>query len=182
MKSSNIEESVKDRLIIAGIGEIEEHGVSDFSLRRVALSARVSCAAPYRHFKDKQALIRAIIEYIASKWNLMLTEIEKVFKSDTKTLVRELLFAYLRFWFANPNFRSVLTSALPQSEEETAFSVFDLGIMEKIDKYCDENGISDKEEKKYVARALTYGTVMLGDEDRDRKIANFNEKIKKEFS
>ena len=48
-----IEESVRERLIIAGIEELRERGVQNFSLRRAALSAQVSCAAPYRHFKDK---------------------------------------------------------------------------------------------------------------------------------
>ena len=53
MEADFIEGSVRTRLIVAGINELEERGVKDFSLRRVALAAEVSCAAPYRHFKDK---------------------------------------------------------------------------------------------------------------------------------
>jgi AcrR family transcriptional regulator len=49
--------SVKTRLILAGLNEIEEYGIKNFSLRRVALGAQVSCAAPYRHFKDKDDFI-----------------------------------------------------------------------------------------------------------------------------
>ena len=45
-------DDVRSRLLFSGLKELERHGVSDFSLRRVAQDAGVSCAAPYRHFKD----------------------------------------------------------------------------------------------------------------------------------
>ncbi|MBO5879898.1 MAG: helix-turn-helix transcriptional regulator, partial [Clostridia bacterium] len=54
MEDRFVEENVKHRLILAGIRELEEYGITDFSLRRVAVSAQVSCAAPYRHFKSKE--------------------------------------------------------------------------------------------------------------------------------
>ena len=58
-------------LVIAGIREIESHGLSDFSLRRVASMCGVSCAAPYRHYKSKGDLILAIISYVNSQWELL---------------------------------------------------------------------------------------------------------------
>ena len=48
--------NVRSRLLFSGLKELETHGVADFSLRRVAQDAGVSCAAPYRHFKDKYLL------------------------------------------------------------------------------------------------------------------------------
>ena len=54
-------EALREALIIAGLKEIEIHGLTDFSLRRVAAACGVSCAAPYRHFKSKGELILAII-------------------------------------------------------------------------------------------------------------------------
>ena len=39
-------DNVKSRLILAGLKELDQHGVVDFSLRRVAIGAGVSCAAP----------------------------------------------------------------------------------------------------------------------------------------
>ena len=62
MEQEFIENSVRTRLILSGMSEIEKHGVNDFSLRRVALAAQVSCAAPYRHFKDKEELTRIFRE------------------------------------------------------------------------------------------------------------------------
>ena len=66
MEEAYVEKSVRTRLILAGITELEEHGLGDFSLRRAALAAQVSCAAPYRHFKDKDEYIREIITHVAT--------------------------------------------------------------------------------------------------------------------
>ena len=78
MEQDYIEGGVRERLIQAGITELYERGIKDFSLRRVALSAQVSCAAPYRHFKDKSDLISKIVEYIGSMRELFSKEIEEV--------------------------------------------------------------------------------------------------------
>ena len=56
--------SVREQLITAGIEELNAHGVAGFSLRRVAAACNISCAAPYKHFKNKEELIGAIFSYI----------------------------------------------------------------------------------------------------------------------
>ena len=58
---------LKEKLLSAGIDEIAAHGVRDFSLRRVAAACGASCAAPYKHFKNKEEFLRATIEYIDEK-------------------------------------------------------------------------------------------------------------------
>lgn len=47
-------------LLEAGAQLIEEKGISGISLREVAKAAGVSHTAPYRHFKDKNALLSGI--------------------------------------------------------------------------------------------------------------------------
>ena len=96
---------VRDRLIRAGILELEEHGLRDFSLRRVAQVAEVSCAAPYRHFRDKEELILAIIAYTRESWELMAENITAAFPDKTEKRVTHLAVAALRFWLANGNLR-----------------------------------------------------------------------------
>ena len=44
--------NTRDRLIQAGLEELNQYGVQHFSTRRVAKVCGVSCAAPYKHFKD----------------------------------------------------------------------------------------------------------------------------------
>ena len=48
--------SVKERLILEGLREIETRGLAELSLRRVATACGLSCAAPYKHFADKRSL------------------------------------------------------------------------------------------------------------------------------
>ena len=40
-----------------------DEGATDLSLRRIARMARVSAMAPYRHFADKTALLRAVADH-----------------------------------------------------------------------------------------------------------------------
>ena len=60
--------TLKASLIEEGLREIAENGVQNFSMRRVAAACRVSCAAPYKHFKDKEEFFAALIDYIAGIW------------------------------------------------------------------------------------------------------------------
>ncbi|MBK1876679.1 TetR/AcrR family transcriptional regulator [Pelagicoccus mobilis] len=61
-KTSYHHGDLRNSLISAGLKVLREDGLDALSLRRVAREAEVSAAAPYRHFKDKQALLAAISE------------------------------------------------------------------------------------------------------------------------
>ena len=52
--------NLRQALIEAGIGIINESGEDGLSLRKAAMACNVSHAAPYAHFKDKDELIEAI--------------------------------------------------------------------------------------------------------------------------
>ena len=90
MDTSQFDSGLRHRLILAGLKELEDHGVKDFSLRRVAINAEVSCAAPYRHFKDKEQLIAGIIDYVKDGWQLLAKQIEQVFNQNNRQLIIEL--------------------------------------------------------------------------------------------
>ena len=60
--------NMREVLLMAGISEINTQGVTGFSIRRVATACGVSCAAPYKHFKDKKEFIAAIIEFVNEEW------------------------------------------------------------------------------------------------------------------
>lgn len=162
--------AVRERLIIAGIRELETHGLNDFSLRRVAVASEVSCAAPYRHFRDKEELILEIIRYINRQWTLLQEQIILAFPSDSTRALTELGIAHIRFWIANPNFRSVLLLDTPEQDDPRLAERRKIseGISSLIRTYCRERGDSaEKEaEKVYAFQALIYGTVlMLGNQE-----------------
>ena len=103
-----IKESVKERLLLAGIHEIELHGFNDFSLRRVASACNLSCAAPYRHFKGKEDLLQEILKYIDSRWNLMREEVIDAFDNDIKSKLIEVATQYVRFLIVTPSYFSII--------------------------------------------------------------------------
>jgi len=170
-----MEDGVRTRLILAGLAELEEHGIKDFSLRRAAVRAQVSCAAPYRHFKDKDEFILETVRYIVSSWTLLCNEIESAYSDDIRRLLIELCMANLRFWLANSSFRSVLML----SPKEVAFGgelmKIDKTLISAIERYSNECALALAENMIFEVRSLIYGTVLLvgtGEMENNAKTQN----------
>ncbi len=164
MDNNTSVDNVRARLIIAGLTELEQHGAADFSLRRVAKEAGVSCAAPYRHFKDKDDLVRAVIEYVLEGWTLLSGQLETIFASDVRSLISELSVAGLRFWIANGNFRTVImASGALGSGERGALSSFDAPIKQAVDRYAADRQIADADILSFKLLSMLYGAIILVD-------------------
>ncbi len=151
-------ESLKNRLIIAGIEEISVHGIKDFSLRRVAMQCDASCAAPYRHFKNREEFIRAIVDYINRQWHLLSDSIIRLYAGDTRRQVTELSVAYIKFLAANANYRAALTASGEMGFENREFAAL-------LDESCEQAGTpaADRARRLYAVKAIIFGTVaMLG--------------------
>lgn len=149
-------EPLRHRLIVAGMAEIATHGVADFSLRRVASACQISCAAPYKHFKNREELLREILRYIHGQWSLLRDEVFRLFAQDTRRLVLEVSLAYVRFFTSNPHYRTVLAATgkgeLPDDHLDTA-----------VDAYCREREIEGDERRALLfrLRALLFGTIAM---------------------
>jgi AcrR family transcriptional regulator len=180
MEEAYVEKSVRTRLILAGIAELEEHGLSEFSLRRAALAAQVSCAAPYRHFKDKDEYIREIIKYVNSKWELLSHEIERIFANDPAKLAVEMCMASLRFRIANRNLRAVFTLAAEQQGDTT----LDTAVIRAVEAYATSRGIDADTAalKSFTARALIAGSLTLaGEGEADTVLSLARQRLTAEF-
>lgn len=156
MEDEFFSDTVRDRLIVAGADEISQYGMNNFSLRRVASACNISCAAPYKHFKNKEDFILEIIRYINRQWELLYEQILTLFEDDSLRKLTEVCVAYVRFWVANPNYRSVLAVS---EQEPTSVSIDGM-----IRKYCTDKGADDYEAERTVIaiKALVYGvTVMI---------------------
>lgn len=101
----------RDKLIQAGIHELENNGLSGFSLRRVAQSCGVSCAAPYKHFKDKNALLCAIAEEYNVQWAQRQAKCLEHCGTDIAQQIQSICMEYLHFLLDNPNFCVLATQA-----------------------------------------------------------------------
>ncbi len=157
----------REKLILAGIRVIEENGVSGFSIRRTAAVCGVSCAAPYKHFKDKEDLMTAIILYIKDRWHERQLEILKEFEGDVRRQLIEISLAYIRFLMDNPHFRSIIMikdpAMLPEQVRlKSGLSEIVRGL---IDQYCRETGMPDerRQVKTFIIRSFIYGAALMFD-------------------
>jgi len=162
---NTVDQSVKERLLVAGLREIEEHGFNDFSLRRVASSCNLSCAAPYRHFKSKEDLLIEIFEYINSRWQMLKREIDKAYPDDTERRIIELSVAYLRFLIVTPSYLSMMFQK-NQLVSETQLKTLpkpDEFITDLVDVYGKEKNWDDEKiyDTIYSIKSTLYGTALL---------------------
>lgn len=150
---------LKSRLIIAGLDEINSHGVTDFSLRRVAASCGVSCAAPYRHFKNKDDLILELIIYIGSRWELIQNQIEAIYKDNIPELITELSISLIRFRLANPEFRAVLGMNVQSfdPEQQKQLNLITSKIRSYTSEYFSDTGKENADRKTFMLLSYIYG-------------------------
>jgi AcrR family transcriptional regulator len=158
---------LRERLILAGISVIEESGVSGFSIRRTAAACGVSCAAPYRHIKDKEDLMTAIILYIKERWRETQMAVISEYEGDLKSQLLAVSLSYIRFLLDNPHFRSIIMikdqSMLP--EHVRLKSELSAKTRELIDAYCAEKNMPEdvRQMKTFVVRSLIYGAALMFD-------------------
>lgn len=152
-------------LIISGIDELEAHGLHDFSLRRVANRCGVSCAAPYRHFQNKDALILAIIAYVNKQWAMLGEQVIATYEGDVKRQIIEVCMANVKFWNANPSFRYIMLLDKSSLEDIDINERNHVGGMlrDLVGGYCAERSLSQADEARlyFSTRALLYGSAQM---------------------
>ncbi len=157
---------MRERLIVAALKELEEVGFARFSVRRVATACGASCAAPYKHFKNKREFFEEILRYINGVW---LERQEKVLVNmegaTSRQKLVELALDYVRFMVENPRFRTVLMIKDDTFDDGYLQIKAELSARSKelIRLYCDEVGMppSVAKIKMYVVRSLIYGASLM---------------------
>ncbi len=89
--------NLREALIYAALVLIEKKGVKTLTLREIAKQAKVSHAAPYRHFKDKDDLLTKVA---AEGFEMLVNETRKRFKDipdDPLSRFQESGWAYIDF-------------------------------------------------------------------------------------
>lgn len=168
MEQPATQPKLQDQLILAGIDELNEHGIQQFSVRRIANKCGVSCAAPYKHFKDKQSFIAAIFTYIDKKWENQQNAVTGEFAgAPTRKQLLEVCMEYIRFLVENPHLRSIIMFKFDVSDKE--YSIL-RGKLSKptyllVSKYCEEIGMPAdiRRRKTFVVRSLIYGASLMFD-------------------
>lgn len=181
--------NMREVLLLAGISEINAHGVTGFSIRRVAESCNVSCAAPYKHFKDKRDFIAAIIDYVNGQWAARQKEILAQCGDSLREQIVEVCVGYVQFLMEKPYFRSIL---MLKDEEFDNIYHKARGQMSSRSQQLEAEFFATSgmdpdtiRRKLHLVRALIFGTVFMYDtgeiEYNAQTIANLRHNIDREF-
>lgn len=166
MNGDNLNEiNVRERLIQAGIEDLDRNGIHNFSVRRIAKGCGMSCAAPYKHFKDKREYFEEIIDYINRLWEGRQNKVLKSAPNDIRKQLVAISLEYIRFLVENPHFQSII---LMKDEGLITEHSIIRGRLSKcsknlISKYCAMVGMPKQTEvfKTYVVRSLIYGAALM---------------------
>ncbi len=164
MRTAN--EANKEKFLKAAVSELEEHGVADFSIRRVAKKCGVSCAAPYKHFDNKNDLLAEVMRYIGRKWQNVLSDTVDAHKDEP---IREQLLAicmaYIAFLCTYPEYQTILymSDRVFQPDVLAEKSKVSGTTSELVKEYCRNFNIDDetKLRKFYVVRSLLFGGAIM---------------------
>ena len=156
----------RERFLKAAVAELQEHGISDFSIRRVAKRCDVSCAAPYKHFEGRNDLLLEVVKLINKKW---ITIFEQTVSSHSdkplKVQIVAVCMAYLTFLCTYPEYQTILFM------NDKGFPPDVLAEKGKLSKeserlfkeYCESVNMPDDVlfRKKLVIRSLLNGSAIL---------------------
>lgn len=105
-----------NELLSAGKRLLEESGIHNLSLRNVAQTIGVSHNAPYRHFKDKAALMKAIAESGFESLSAAFLKIIKKYPNDPIKQLKGLGLAYLSVAIQNPETTNLMFGGFTKKE------------------------------------------------------------------
>ena len=181
--------NMREVLLLAGITEINANGVTGFSIRRVAAACNVSCAAPYKHFKDKREFIAAIIEYVNEQWAQRQQEILSGCGNTLREQIVAVCCGYLEFLMEKPNFRSILM--LKDEEFDNIYHKKRGEMSSRSQKmeadFFAASGFTPETFKRkfHLVRAMIFGTIFMMDtgelEYNEETMLNFRYCINREF-
>ena len=186
---SDIISDAKEKLILEGISDIEKNGIQGLSLRRVANNCSLSCAAPYKHFKDKGDFIYEIICYINQQWYIRQKKVLSSCPKDLRSQLIAVSLEYIKFLYENPHFRSIIMLKDNIIEPDQAKLKSELSVTSKdlINRYCKEVKMDEKRRtiKTFIVRSFIYGAALMFDNgELEYNEENFNliaKTIEREF-
>jgi AcrR family transcriptional regulator len=131
--------NLREAILIASLEAIEKNGVDSLSIREVAKTAGVTHQAPYRHFKDKEALLAAIAQ----------DGFEKLYQEMSKSVndinmpiekITNLGVSYLSWAAEHPShFRLMFSQNIPEFESYEGLQVAANSILTLVLQVTEEN-------------------------------------------
>ena len=168
IEASDAPLSTREQLILAGLDELTESGVQHFSTRRVAKACGISCAAPYKHFKDTHEFIAEIFGYVNRLYDSEQAEVlEQCKDMSSREQLVEVSLRYIRFLTEHPAFRRIVMQNFQDCDEEYRVLRGRLSLKtdEIVTRYCEEVHMPDdvRRRKTFLVRAIIYSAALFFD-------------------
>jgi AcrR family transcriptional regulator len=151
---------LRTALVDAGLKALESNALADLSLRQLARDVGVSATAVYRHFPDKQALMRALAVAGIEKLGLAQQQAAESANKDADSFAATGR-AYVRFALDNPAlFRLIFSQCEPIGE-----TVFGDNLAARLlrDKAIHATGGDEASARRLMVQAwaIVHGLAML---------------------
>ncbi|MBM68424.1 MAG: TetR family transcriptional regulator [Haliea sp.] len=141
---------LRNALILAAAELIEERGSADFAMVDAARRAGVSSAAPYRHFRDKTALLDAVIDFAFFALGEQVQTAVQTQPPGSAEAIIAIGKAYIRFMREHRAFYGLMWGdagirALQErpSDERSAAGFYVL--MSAVEAWCAQNPVDERD-------------------------------------
>ena len=133
--------NLHDALIVAAAELIQENASINFAMIDAARRAGVSSAAPYRHFKDKDALLEAVSQLAFLALKNSTVEIVSTHARGSEDCIIALGKGYIEFVVTHPEFYDLMWGdmglrGIDSSSIETKTSGFHV-LVDSVHRWCD---------------------------------------------
>ena len=139
---------LRNALIIAAARLIEERGSEDFAMSEAAREAGVSSAAPYRHFEDKDDLLRAVCRLGFFALSQAIMETAAHYDRGSEKYIIEMGKSYVRFVADHPAFFDLMwgdrgSAALDDAEHNQSSNNGFRLLVDAVEAWCDAQQLTD---------------------------------------
>ena len=159
-----------ETLLAVTVSLIEENGVEQLSVREVAKRAKVSPGAPFRHFKNKTALLTAVAEQaMARLTNAIQDKIKNEGNEDPIDTFHSLGNAYLNWALNNPTHFQIISSrnlidfnsSKQLVEQNENIRIIMIRLIQKAKEQAVLKEKLDTDDLIFAARAFVYGVARM---------------------
>ncbi|MBN8649542.1 MAG: TetR/AcrR family transcriptional regulator [Caulobacterales bacterium] len=157
-------------LLAVTVSLIEENGVEQLSVREVAKRAKVSPGAPFRHFKNKTALLTAVAEQAMARLTIAIEDqINNEGNEDPIDTFHALGNAYLNWALNNPTHFQIISSrnlidfnsSQQLVEQNENIRIIMIRLIQKAKEQGILNEKLDTDDLIFAARAFVYGVARM---------------------
>lgn len=154
--------NLRNALIMATVELIEESGSAEFAISDAAKRAGVSAAAPYRHFKDRNALLDAVCDLYSLGLGEEASNTMAAHTEGSRASIIALGHMYLHYVLSRKAFYNLAWTREQQFESEPQRPGFQTFIG-AVDNWCKKQGLAaaDPLDLGIKLWALVHGLAVL---------------------